>query len=245
MNLAIDVAREDMACSVLWMRSVSSSGNLGRVGALRPRAPATLSASPPLVVAMDGMFDAVLTVSVPAFVCAGIAFFFIFFLYTKIWSYAIGKDIGVPHIDDLAAQIRSGAASFLTTEYKFLSVFVVALAMTLFGLFYSTTPSDPLTTATAVSTSFVGGAFLSASAGWWGMMVATDGNRKTTSACAGCERYNKKATLNDGLEVAFTTGAVMGFAVVGLGLLGVSTCFLILSSLEFEGHLTASQSHEA
>ena len=172
-----------------------------------------------------------LQVSSPAFAAAGIAFIFIFFLYTKIWSYKVGKDINEELIDSLAAQIKSGAQSFLVTEYSYLTIFVFALAGTLFGLFYITASADPLTIAASVATSFVGGAFLSASAGWWGMMVATDGNAKTTVACAGNKKLGKKGTLNDGLSVAFTTGAVMGFAVVGLGLAGVSGCYTILSYL--------------
>ncbi len=169
------------------------------------------------------------SVSGPGLAAAGIAFIFIAYLYSKIIHYPIGKDISVPAIDELADQIRTGAVAFLFAEYTYLSFFVLALAGTLFGLFYTTTSSDPFTTATAISLSFVSGAFLSASAGWWGMMVATDGNAKTTTACAGNKALGKKGTLNDGLTVAFTTGAVMGFAVVGLGLAGVSGCYTILS----------------
>ena len=63
-----------------------------------------------------------------------------------------------------------------------------------------------------------------------GMMVATDGNAKTTAAAAGNKKTGKKGSLNDGLSVAFATGAVMGFAVVGLGLTGVTVCYMVLSS---------------
>jgi H(+)-translocating pyrophosphatase len=174
--------------------------------------------------------DVMSEATLPAFAASGCSFIFIFFLYTKIWSYKIGKDIGEPDIDRLSAQIKQGSVEFLKTEYTFLAYFVLALALSLFALFYMTTPVDPMTTATAVATSFVFGASLSASAGWWGMMVATDGNAKTTAACAGDKRIGKKGTLNDGLTVAFTTGAVMGFAVVGLGLLGVSFCYTVLGS---------------
>jgi len=178
---------------------------------------------------MDG-FPYPLETTLAPFICSGVAFLFIFFLYCKIWSYQIGKDINVPEIDELSAQIRSGARSFLATEYSYLTVFVIALAATLFGLFYTTTPGDNASlVATAVALSFVSGAALSASAGWWGMMVATAGNAKTTVACAGNKALGKRGTLNDGLTVAFTTGAVMGFAVVGLGLTGVSACYTILS----------------
>ena len=147
-----------------------------------------------------------LQVATPALACASVSFLFIFFLYTKIWSYKTGVDIGVPAIDELALQIKSGARSFLATEYCYLTMFVIALSATLYGLFYVTATDDPMTTATAVAVSFCSGAFLSASAGWWGMMVATDGNAKTTAACAGSKRLGKKGTLNDGLTVAFTTG---------------------------------------
>merc|ERR1719181_2138542 len=70
---------------------------------------------------------------------------------------------------------------------------------------------------------FLCGALLSASAGWLGMMVATDGNVRTTVACT-------KGSLNDGLTVAFTTGSIMGFTVVGLGLFGVSVMLLLLKA---------------
>ena len=60
---------------------------------------------------MGGFFDSpALEVTTPPLAAAGLSFLFIFFLYTKIWSYSTGKDIGVPAIDSLSAQIRSGAS---------------------------------------------------------------------------------------------------------------------------------------
>lgn len=171
--------------------------------------------------------DVVQDVTMPAFVASGVAFVFIFYLYTKLWSFPTGKDINDDLIDKLSAQIKSGSVKFLVTEYFYLTLFVLSLAAVLFGLFFAT---DGSTTAVAVSSSFVFGASLSAAAGWWGMMVATDGNAKTTVACVG-DRNGNKGTLNDGLKVAFTTGAVMGFAVVGLGLTGVSLTYTILFTI--------------
>ena len=72
------------------------------------------------------------------------------------------------------------------------------------------------------------------------MMVATDGNAKTTAAAAGNKKTGKRGSLNDGLSVAFATGAVMGFAVVGLGLTGVTVCYLVLSS-QIAGGFTAAK----
>merc|ERR1719359_1894104 len=118
-------------------------------------------------------FSSQLAVTSPSFIAAGLSFVFIFFLYTKIWKYATGADIGVPQIDELSAQIKTGAKSFLVTEYTYLTVFVGGLAGALFFLFYVTSPEDPGKTAFSVAIAFIFGASLSASAGWWGMMVAT------------------------------------------------------------------------
>merc|ERR1712137_1482326 len=73
-----------------------------------------------------------------------------------------------------------------------------------------------------VAAAFIIGAILSGSAGWLGMMVATDGNVRTTVACA-------EGSLNSGLRVAFTTGSIMGFTVVGLGLAGLGSLFWLMS----------------
>lgn len=67
--------------------------------------------------------------------------------------------------------------------------------------------------------SFVLGAVLSGSAGYFGMLIATTANVLTCKACT--------KSLNDGLQVAFKSGAVMGLTVVGLGLLGLSVLLLV------------------
>ena len=72
------------------------------------------------------------------------------------------------------------------------------------------------------------------------MMVATDGNAKTTAAAAGNKKTGKRGSLNDGLGVAFATGAVMGFAVVGLGLTGATLCYMVLSKT-IAGGFTAAK----
>jgi len=177
-------------------------------------------------------------VTTPGLAAAGMAFLFIGFLYTRLATFSTGADIGVPVLDELSLQIKSGSMQFLKVEYTYLCLFVAALAATLFTLFAVTADTQ---TALSISLSFVFGASLSASAGWWGMMVATDGNAKTTAAAAGNKKTGKKGSLNAGLTVAFTTGAVMGFAVVGLGLAGACACFIMLSRVTeggFESEVT-------
>jgi inorganic pyrophosphatase len=141
--------------------------------------------------------------------------------YYRVQAKPVGKDIDCPLLDTLAGQIKSGSKAFLKEEYKYLSVFVLFLALALFACF--TAQNDAADGGRTVL-AFLVGAFLSGLAGWLGMSVATDGNVRTTVACTA-------GTLNDGLKVAFTTGTVMGFMVVGLGLGGVSIVFALLTQM--------------
>jgi K(+)-stimulated pyrophosphate-energized sodium pump len=103
----------------------------------------------------------------------------------------------------IAGQIRSGAMAFLKTEYSILSVFVLIV----FGALFAVGQVD-----TAVA--FVCGAVASGVAGWLGMKTATSANVRTTEAA--------RTSLSEALDVAFSSGMVMGLSVVGLGLLGVA-----------------------
>mmetsp|Transcript_83775 Transcript_83775/g.234740 ORF Transcript_83775/g.234740 Transcript_83775/m.234740 type:complete len:794 (-) Transcript_83775:755-3136(-) len=153
-------------------------------------------------------------------------FVFIAFLNRRLQRQPIGRDIGVPKLDALALQVKSGSRAFLKEEYKYLVVFVSTLAVVL-AILYATNPvsgtrEEAWDDGLRIAGAFIVGAFLSATSGWLGMMVATDGNVRTTVAC-------QKGSLNDGLQVAFTAGSVMGFTVVGLGLLGLGSMFWLLS----------------
>merc|ERR1719238_1760508 len=170
--------------------------------------------------------------AVPGVIASFCAFLFIVVQRNKLMSKPVGKDIGFPKLDELALQIKNGAQAFLKEEYKWLGYFVAGLAITLLVIF-SIQPVIELDDDDAadktnldgvrMAGAFLVGALLSASAGWLGMMVATDGNVRTTVACT-------KGTLNNGLTVAFTTGSIMGFTVVGLGLFGVSVMLLLLKA---------------
>jgi K(+)-stimulated pyrophosphate-energized sodium pump len=68
---------------------------------------------------------------------------------------------------------------------------------------------------------FIIGSFASALSGYVGMLIATQANSRTCEAC--------RTSISRGLEVSFASGAVMGNAVVGLGLLGLSALYLVFS----------------
>src|SRR6056300_502893 len=113
-----------------------------------------------------------------------------------------------PKVEELSSAIREGSMAFLKRMYSWISVFVVILAILISTLTEWGYPWG--------SIAFVGGALLSSLAGFIGMRIATAANGRTTEAA------RDGGTLK-ALPVAFRGGAVMGFTVAGLGLLGVAS----------------------
>ncbi len=108
----------------------------------------------------------------------------------------------------LMTEIQKGARAFLKQEYTWVSGFVVIMAILIASLI---APPAALT--------YIFGAFLSASAGYVGMTVATMANARTTEAA---REGPAKA-----LPVAFRGGAVMGFSVAGLALMGLTIVYIV------------------
>ena len=115
-------------------------------------------------------------------------------------------------VEELSASIREGSMAFLKRMYSWISVFVVVLAVLISTLTEWGYPWG--------SIAFVAGAFLSSLAGFIGMRIATAANGRTTEAA------RDGGTLK-ALPVAFRGGAVMGFTVAGLWLLGVSVGYWV------------------
>ena len=110
-------------------------------------------------------------------------------------------------VEELSSAIREGSMAFLKRMYSWISVFVVILAVLISVLTDWGYPWG--------SVAFVAGALLSSLAGFIGMRIATAANGRTTEAA-------RDGGTIKALPVAFRGGAVMGFTVAGLGLLGVS-----------------------
>ncbi len=117
-------------------------------------------------------------------------------------------DAGNQKMQEISSAIRTGALAFLKSEYKVLSVFVIIIAVILYFALNKQT-----------SISFILGAVCSILAGFIGMLTATKANVRTTQAAT--------KSLSEALRVAFFSGSVMGFAVVGLGLLGILIVYLL------------------
>ena len=120
-------------------------------------------------------------------------------------------DEGNDRMKEIAGYIREGAMAFLKREYRIMAIVIIVIALLIgFGL-------QSVTTAIL----YVVGALLSVAAGFFGMNVATLGNVRTANAA-------KESGMNRALKIAFRSGAVMGLAVTGLGLLGLGVVMCVL-----------------
>ena len=122
--------------------------------------------------------------------------------------YVSKAPAGNPRMQEIAAAIAEGANAFLTSEYKILAIFIVAL-FALIAIF--------INIGTAIC--FLFGALFSIAAGFFGMKVATRANVRTANAA-------QESGMNKALSIAFSGGSVMGMCVVGLGLLGCSLIYI-------------------
>ncbi|CAM9196277.1 unnamed protein product [Chrysoparadoxa australica] len=141
-------------------------------------------------------------------------------------AYLVAQLRAAPRGNDLmnkiSDQIQTGAKAFLTTEYTYLSAFVGVFFCVLVIIYTASDSKVDNTDGIRIAVCFLAGALLSAAAGYAGMIVATDANVRTTAAA-------DKSGLNRALRVAFTGGAVMGFAVVGLALSGLTILFYLMT----------------
>jgi len=128
----------------------------------------------------------------------------------QVLSVDRGSDIMV----SISNSIREGADAFMRREYTWVAAFVAILAVLIAVLL----PQGGWKAA-----AYVVGALLSALAGFIGMRIATAANSRTTEAA----RTGGTAAA---LPIAFRGGAVMGFTVAGLGLLGVGIGFWLFNT---------------
>ncbi len=149
-----------------------------------------------------------------------VALGFAFIFYRQMLKESEGTDL----MQKIAAHVRKGAMAYLKQQYKVVIIVFIVLAaiftvMACCGLQNSWVPF-----------AFLTGGFFSGLAGFFGMKTATYASARTANAA--------RQTLNNGLTVAFRSGAVMGLTVVGLALLDVSVWFLILDHfIPAENHL--------
>ncbi len=151
-----------------------------------------------------------LSLVISIFVGAVLAIAFAGIMAKRVLSF----DEGTDRMKKISASIRSGANAYLKRQYTIVLIFFAVMFVILGGMAIAglLTPYVPF--------AFVTGGFFSGLSGFVGMKIATAANARTANAC--------RTGLNKGLRVAFSAGSVMGFTVVGLGLLDISIWFTLL-----------------
>ncbi len=139
-----------------------------------------------------------------------IALLFAVFKAKSVLKFSEGSE----KMKKISASVRQGANAYLGRQYRIVIVFfaVIFVVLGVMAFFKLLTPYVPF--------AFLTGGFFSGLSGFIGMKIATASNARTANAC--------QEGLNKGLRVAFSAGSVMGFTVVGLGLLDITIWFFLL-----------------
>ena len=121
---------------------------------------------------------------------------------------------GSDRMKSIAAKIRRGASAYLKRQYKTVGIFFAAVFVVLIVLAFAFKLVNVFT-----PFAFLTGGVLSGLSGFIGMSIAVSANVRTANAA--------EKSLNSGLKVAFRAGSVMGFVVVGLGLIDFSIWYFL------------------
>ena len=135
------------------------------------------------------------------------------------YRYVEKQDSGTERMREISDAIKEGARAFIRREYTVLFMFVGVVSVLL--LIFLPTPiwTGNVLKNITVALSYVFGSSFSALAGYLGLNIATKANAKVANGA--------KQGLNKAFPIGFRGGAVMGFSVVGIGLLGISIVYAV------------------
>ena len=153
-------------------------------------------------------------VPIASVVALGMAFFF--------FRQMMGEDEGTPRMREIALYVRKGAMAYLWQQYKVVGIVFIVLCALFAFMAYGLNVQNRW-----VPFAFLTGGLFSGLAGFFGMKTATYASARTANAA--------RQSLNNGLKVAFRSGAVMGLTVVGLGLLDIAIWFIVLNRFDPDG----------
>jgi K(+)-stimulated pyrophosphate-energized sodium pump len=155
-------------------------------------------------------------------VSAVLALLFAWIFYHQMVKAPAGNE----RMQEIAGYVREGAMAYLKRQYTVVTKIFLVLVVLLTILAYMGV-QNPF-----VPVAFLTGGFFSGLCGYLGMKTATNASSRTAQGAS--------VSLNNGLRIAFRSGAVMGLVVVGFGLLDICLWFLILNNLVFtDAHMVS------
>ncbi len=148
-------------------------------------------------------------------ISAVLALLFAWIFYRGMMKAPAGND----RMQEIAQYVREGAMAYLGRQYRVVTIVFVVLIILLSFLAYIGV-QNPF-----VPVAFLTGGFFSGLCGFLGMKTATHASSRTAQGAS--------VSLNQGLKIAFRSGAVMGLVVVGFGLLDIAIWFILLNNVIF------------
>lgn len=158
----------------------------------------------------------------------GISVFGLLFAGFYLIPNVLKRDQGTPAMQEISNAIKQGAEAFLSRQNKTIGYLTIALACLIYILYAfvrepnAHDPVDASGLALWTTLSFVLGAACSVASGYMGMWVAIRSNIRTAAAA--------RTSMNGALQTALRGGAVSGFFVVALSLLGVAGLFALVDA---------------
>jgi len=137
------------------------------------------------------------------------------FAFLYLLPFILRQDKGNDRMQEIAQAVKVGARAYLKRQYLGISVFFIVVFFILLAMAFKNY------LVIFVPFAFLTGGFFSGLSGFIGMTTATESSNRTAAAAI--------KSLNSGLRVAFSSGAVMGLTVVGLGLLDLSIWYYFLN----------------
>ncbi|HII64999.1 TPA: V-type H(+)-translocating pyrophosphatase [Candidatus Woesearchaeota archaeon] len=130
-------------------------------------------------------------------------------------------DVGTQKMREISEAIHEGAMAFLMREYRTLAWFIVIMAAVIF--IFLDHPATKVNEAPWTALAFVCGAVISIVAGFIGMKIATKANVRTANAA--------RTSISGAFTIAFRSGTVLGFGLVGLAVLGISSLYILMTNV--------------
>ena len=147
-------------------------------------------------------------------------------LVAKFFSDVVTKaETGNEKMQEISDAIQEGSMAFLNREYKIIAWFIVIMGAVIF-LFLDHPATVDFNEGPWTAFAFVLGSVASILAGYIGMRIATVANIRTTQAA--------RSSITKAFDISFKSGTVLGFALVGIAVVGMAALYLLFVQLGFE-----------